>query len=100
MIAILWTYEVHSDAAVDFERAYGPAGDWAALFRRASGYLGTELLRGPGTAYLTIDRWRDSADFEAFMAAHRADYEALDRATQGWTTEERKLGLWDSLAAP
>ena len=100
MIAILWTYEVRPEAIASFERAYGSAGDWAALFGRASGYLGTELLRGPGATYLTIDRWRTSADFDAFMAAHRADYDALDRATQGWTTEERKLGLWEGMPAP
>jgi len=100
MIAILWTYEVRPEAAAEFERAYGPSGDWAALFRRGAGYLGTELLRGPGTAYLTVDRWRTSADFDAFMAANCADYDALDRCTQSWTTEECKLGLWEGLAAP
>jgi heme-degrading monooxygenase HmoA len=100
MIAILWTYEVRPESAADFERAYGPDGAWAVLFRRGAGYLGTELLSGPGAAYLTIDRWRSTADFDAFMAAHRAEYEALDRATRGWTTKERRLGAWDRLAAP
>jgi heme-degrading monooxygenase HmoA len=100
MIAILWTYDVRPEAAAAFESAYGADGDWAALFRRAAFYLGTELLRGPGCSYLTIDRWRTTADFEAFMAAFRAEYEALDLATQSWTTAERKLGTWDDLAAP
>ena len=99
MIAILWTYEVRPEAASDFERSYGPAGDWAALFRRSASYLGTELLRGPDSAYLTIDRWRSAADFDAFMAAHKAAYDALDRATQSWTTKERRLGAWECLAA-
>ncbi|HET9638692.1 MAG TPA: antibiotic biosynthesis monooxygenase [Allosphingosinicella sp.] len=100
MIAILWTYEVRPEAAAAFESAYGPNGEWAALFRRSPSYLGTELLSAPGTVYLTIDRWRSSADFDAFMAAHRADYDALDRATESWTTKELKLGVWDSLGAP
>lgn len=100
MIAILWAYEVRSEARAAFERAYGPDGDWAALFGRAAGYLGTELLSGPRASYLTIDCWRTAADFDAFMAAYGADYEALDRAAQGWTTEERRLGTWGSLATP
>lgn len=100
MIAILWTYEVRPEAADAFERACGPTGDWAALFGRAAGYLGTELPRGPGTGYLTIDRWRTSAHFDAFMAVNRAGYDALDRATRSWTTEERRLGAWDSVATP
>jgi len=95
MIAILWSYRVRPGAAEDFERVYGPAGDWAALFSRAEGWLGTELYRGPGDSWLTVDRWRSEAAFEAFMAAHRVDYEALDRATEGWTIEELRLGLWE-----
>ena len=97
MIAILWRFQVRPEAREAFERVYGPEGDWAALFRRAPHYLGTELLRGPDDSYLTVDRWRALADFDAFMAAHRADYEELDRATQGWTSEERSLGTWESV---
>jgi hypothetical protein len=44
MIAILWRYRVKPEHRGDFERAYGPDGDWANLFRRHPGYLGTELL--------------------------------------------------------
>ena len=43
MIALVFSYEV-SDAA-EFERVYGPEGDWAEFFRRGRGYVGTELLR-------------------------------------------------------
>ena len=96
MIAILWSFQVRPEASDAFERTYGPEGEWAVLFRRAGGYLGTELLRGPDGAWLTIDRWRSQGDFDAFMAANRADYEALDRATQGWTSEERRLGTWEA----
>ena len=96
MIAILWTYRVKPEAQAEFEAAYGPAGDWARLFARQDGYLGTELLRGEDGAWLTIDRWRDLADFDAFLAAHRDAYEALDRATESWTTEERRIGVFRS----
>lgn len=100
MIAILWSYDVRPEALQAFERAYRPDGAWAALFRRSAGYLGTELLRGPGGAFLTVDRWRSQADFHAFMAEHGAEYEALDRATEGWTSEERRLGTWESVDSP
>jgi hypothetical protein len=100
MIAILWSYEVRPEASRAFERAYGPEGDWALLFRRSGSYLGTELLRGPGGSWLTIDRWRSRAGRDAFMAANREDYEALDRACGPWTTEERELGIWNSRRAP
>ena len=97
MIAILWSYDVCPEAVEAFERAYGAAGDWAVLFGRAEGYEGTELLRGQANSYLTIDRWRSREDFDAFMAAARADYEALDRATEGLTLAERRLGSWEGV---
>jgi heme-degrading monooxygenase HmoA len=99
MIAILWTYDVRPEAADLFERGYGPAGAWVALFRRAEGYLGTELLRGPASSYLTIDRWRSRGDFEAFMAACRDEYEAIDRATERLTVTERRLGEWEAVSS-
>ena len=111
MIAILWRYRVKPEHRDAFEATYGPDGDWARLFRRHEHYLGTELLRSAVTRhpraggdpapnettleYLTIDRWRSEADFADFMTTHRADYEALDAATEGWTEEEVRLGVWE-----
>jgi hypothetical protein len=116
MIAILWRYRVKPEHRAAFEATYGPDGDWARLFRRHDHYLGTELLssaprRRPGSrpdeenagealAYLTIDRWRSEADCADFMATHRADYEALDAATEGWTEEEVRLGVWETPRCP
>jgi hypothetical protein len=41
----LWEFRVNSGFVSEFKKAYGPDGDWARLFHRAGGYLGTELLR-------------------------------------------------------
>ena len=95
MIAILWRYTVRPEARVPFERAYGPRGDWAVLFSRGQGYLGTELYRGDDHQFLTIDRWRRREDFEAFMAAYAEPYRALDEKTADWTIEESRIGLWE-----
>ena len=98
MIALIWRYEVKDTAPGAFEETYGPGGAWARLFARAEGYCGTDLLRGEDGTYLTIDRWRSRADFDEFLAANRADYEALDRETEGWSTAEQKLGDYEVLA--
>ena len=95
MIAILWRYRVKPEHAEEYERVYGPDGDWAQLFRRAKGYLGTELLRSPNGDYLTIDRWRSASDFAAFKEKYGDDYAALDARTEAWTEEEMNLGTWD-----
>jgi 8-oxo-dGTP diphosphatase len=93
---ILWEFRVRRGSEPAFEAAYGSEGDWAVLFRRAPGYLGTELLRAPETGrYVTIDRWVSSAAFDAFRDAHRADYEDLDRRCEDLTIAETPLGKFD-----
>jgi hypothetical protein len=36
MFLVLWEYEVKPGSEKRFEKAYGPAGDWAQLFRTDS----------------------------------------------------------------
>ena len=97
MIAIIWRYEVHEPHRAEFEAVYGPTGEWARLFARSEGFRGTELLRAADGSYLTLDVWRAKSDFDVFLAEHGADYEALDRRSEGWTTHEHRLGEFEVL---
>jgi hypothetical protein len=45
MYVILWRFRPLEARESEFERAYGCSGEWALLFGRGDGYLGTELLR-------------------------------------------------------
>lgn len=94
VIVIAWEFRVRPGQTAGFERAYGPEGDWARLFRRSSAYHGTELLRDPGDPerYLTLDRWNDISDFEAFKAEHGEDYRKLDEACEPLCAEEKLVG--------
>jgi heme-degrading monooxygenase HmoA len=97
MIALIWRYEVLEEARAAFEATYGPTGAWAQLFARSEGYRGTELLKAEDGSYLTLDVWRSNADFDAFLAAHRAEYDALDRSTESWSASEHRLGQYEVL---
>jgi heme-degrading monooxygenase HmoA len=97
MIALIWRFEVNDAHRAEFERAYGPTGDWARLFARSGGFRGTELLRADDGSYITFDVWRARADFDAFLAEHGDDYEALDRRAEAWTRAEHKLGEYEVL---
>ena len=97
MIAFIWRYEVKDEARAAFEATYGPTGDWAQLFARAEGFRGTELFRADDGSYLTLDVWGSREAFDAFMAAHGQDYEALDRSTEGWTRSEHRIGAYEVL---
>ena len=94
MYVIVWEFVTEPRHQREFERAYGPAGVWVQLFRRADGYVDTELLRdeeNPGR-YLTIDRWESRTAFEAFKQQFVAEYEATDREGTALTVRETLLG--------
>lgn len=91
----IWAYRAAPGAEPAFLAAHGAGGAWVALFRQADGYLGTALLRAEDGRWLTIDRWRSRADWAAFLAAHRAEYEAIDRACEALTAAEWDLGDWE-----
>jgi heme-degrading monooxygenase HmoA len=96
MHVIVWEFVARSGREVDFERAYGPRGRWAELFRGAQGYLGTELWRGGGR-WVTVDRWKGEEDFLRFRSSRRTDYEALDREMEELTERETNLGAFTAL---
>jgi heme-degrading monooxygenase HmoA len=96
MLVRIWQFRTLPDRAGEFRAAYGPAGPWAALFRRAAGYLGTELLESvtdPNT-FLTMDRWDSDESWAAFLRAWGEDYAELDRRCESLTVEELEIGVF------
>jgi quinol monooxygenase YgiN len=90
----IWEYEVPPDRQAEFLTHYAPAGTWAALFRQAPGYLGTELYRDRGRPdrFITIDHWRDEAAFREFRRRFAPEFEALDQQCAALTRHEATLG--------
>ena len=84
----LWEFAVLPARQAEFESHYGPEGDWVRLFRRGTGYLGSELLqdRANPQRYLTIDRWESLEAWRAFRRHFAEEYERLDREFEGLAT--------------
>jgi heme-degrading monooxygenase HmoA len=96
MHIILWKFTVREERIQEFVGAYGSDGDWAQLFRRAEGYLGTQLFRSaeePNT-FLTVDRWDSASCFEAFQKRYAEEYKKMDARFEGYTLSEEKLGTF------
>lgn len=93
MYVRVWLYHVPTSSVPAFIAAYGSDGDWARLFRRGPGYLGTRLLRDTEAeeTFLTVDRWTDEAAWLGFSAAWRAEYKALDAALDDLAVVEHAL---------
>ncbi len=95
---VVWTFEPAAGSLESFERAYGPEGAWAELFRRCEGYWGTDLLReSDGKRYLTVDRWESRAAYERARASLAEEYAALDAGCAALTAREDLVGWFDTL---
>ena len=96
MIALVFTYDV--DDSAEFERVYGPEGDWASFFKGGSGYIGTELLADveDPRRYLVVDRWESREAYNEFVAANRDEYmRRVDESVFRYAHELR-LGTFES----
>jgi heme-degrading monooxygenase HmoA len=97
VIALVFSYEV-SDTA-EFERVYGPDGDWASFFGGARGYIGTELLRdveSPGR-YIVVDRWETADAYNAFANEHREEYMRRVDDTRFLYDQELRFGTFENV---
>ena len=90
----MWEYIVAPEQVGAFEQIYGPSGQWVTLFRRAPGYLRTELHRDRGHSqrFITIDYWETKAAWEDFRSHHAEEFESLDAACEALTTRETEVG--------
>jgi quinol monooxygenase YgiN len=90
----LWAYEVSPELVDDFYELYGPEGAWVVLFRRAPGYLDTQLIvdRNQPGRFLTIDRWMSKEAFDSFRTKFDTDFAHLDRLGEELIESETMLG--------
>lgn len=100
MFLVLWEYEVKPGSEKLFEKVYGPAGDWARLFRTDSHHRETRLLHDPRRTniYLTLDFWASRDSYEKFMAIHKTEYQSIDSLGETLTVSERRLGAYESVS--
>jgi heme-degrading monooxygenase HmoA len=99
MFVALWEFEVKPGCEKRFEKVYGPEGAWARLFRNDTHYYQTRLVRDSlrDGVYLTMDFWESREAYEGFMAEHRAEYAAIDEASETLTEGERRVGWFEKV---
>lgn len=90
MYVIEWDFLPAPNRESEFVDAYGPNGEWVALFRKANGYVGTELIalsEKPGW-FRTIDRWRSEQVYFEFRRRYADEYSRLDALCESLTANE------------
>jgi heme-degrading monooxygenase HmoA len=96
MFVVIWEFHVREGCEAEFERLYGPDGEWSQLFRRGEGWLGTELLHDESSSrrYLTIDRWESAPAYRRFKREFGQSYELLDERCEPLTEAESQIGAF------
>jgi heme-degrading monooxygenase HmoA len=87
----VWKFVVRPEKAAEFEKHYGSDGSWAQLFRKAPGYVRTELYRGEPGQYLTVDYWETAETYMEFRQAVGEEYAALDAQLEELTEREEAV---------
>jgi heme-degrading monooxygenase HmoA len=97
VIALVFSYEAPDPQ--EFERVYGPEGEWARFFRDGRGYVGTELLRDVEAVgrYLVVDRWDSAEAYNAFVAEHREEYMRRVDETRFLYDSELRFGTFENV---
>jgi heme-degrading monooxygenase HmoA len=92
-----WEFEVAPGHEAAFVSVYGPDGDWVRLFRRAPGYVRTELFRDlvRPSRFVTLDHWESADAFAVFRSRFAEEYEALDARCATLTRSEREIGRFE-----
>lgn len=100
MYCYVWEFRVRDQQLASFVAAYGPEGHWVQLFRRASGYLRTELFRDldDPARFVTVDYWTSREAALELRVRFRNEFEALDAQGEEYTLEERQLGEFEVLS--
>jgi ribosomal-protein-alanine N-acetyltransferase len=90
----VWEFHVRPDKRRAFERAYGPNGDWAKLFRSGEGYIRTELIRDRHVLgrYVSLDFWTSRLAYQKFRTQNLAAYKAIDKRCEALTQSEKCIG--------
>jgi hypothetical protein len=98
MFVVLWEFQVKPGCQNEFEKVYGPGGDWDSLFRSDANHAGTYLFRDTvrPCVYLTTDYWHSRKSYEEFLQARRNDYHTLDAASEKLTFAERHIGSFET----
>jgi heme-degrading monooxygenase HmoA len=91
---IIWEFRIRRRKRREFERAYGPDGEWAKFFRTGKGYIATELIRDSQKPdrYITLDFWRSRKHYENFKKQNRKMYQTIDKRCEALTTHEYEIG--------
>lgn len=102
MVAVVWQFDIRSDAAEEFEHLYGSDGAWTKLSRRSRSFLGSSFLRAIGseTRYLLVEYWGEMVVYEKHLADFTEQLKALEKQRARLVEHMETVGVFSALDVP
>ncbi|MDN5205303.1 hypothetical protein QQ008_28220 [Fulvivirgaceae bacterium BMA10] len=99
MFVAIWKYEVDLNRLEQFEELYGQKGKWVALFKKATGYINTELVKDTSSknVYISLDKWESQALYEQFYEENKSTIDSIDKEGDELTLSETNIGWFNAL---
>lgn len=90
----IWELQAKPGVEEEFEKVFGPDGEWDTLFRKSKAFLGTELFRDLENAgrYVIVDHFSSQSAFQDFLKEFRGEYDALDERCERLCASDTRLG--------
>lgn len=94
---VIWEFEVKPDKISEFEKVYGPAGEWVRLFRQGNGFLRADLIKDieQSNRYVVLDHWQSREQYLAFREAFISDYEIHHEQSRALTVRQKFIGAFE-----
>jgi hypothetical protein len=102
VVAVVWQFDIRSDAANDFEHLYGADGPWTTLSRRSRSFLGSSFLRDMGseTRYLLVEYWGEMVVYEKHLADFGDELKELEEQRARLVERMETVGVFTALDVP
>lgn len=90
----IWEYLVKEEYTPQFEKVYGPEGDWVQLFKKSKGHIATDLHQDIANTYryMTVDTWNSKEDRDSFRTTYSKEFENLDAHCERFMEKEELIG--------
>lgn len=90
----IWEYLVKEEHLEEFKRIYSPVGAWTELFKKADGYIATDLHQGISDPkrFMTVDFWNTKDDRDNFRSQFSKEFKVLDKHCESFTKREQLIG--------
>lgn len=98
LFVVIWEFVPRQGSEKEFEKIYSSSGLWTELFKQASDYLETILLKkiDSENIYLVVNKWKSKEAYDSFKIKYFEEYHSIDLRCKQFTAAEVLIGKFQT----